>query len=77
MIDLELADKYKKNSSTCNDPSPVSRRYHGFDQAAEENGVSRIYVGFHFRDAVEKGLRHGRQIGEWAVDQVLAPQRER
>ena len=63
--------------STCNDASPVARSYHGFDQAADENGVSRIYVGFHFRDAVEKGLRHGRQIGEWAFDQVLRPQRER
>ena len=46
-------------------------------QAADENGVSRIYVGFHFRDAVEKGLRHGRQIGEWAFDQALRPQRGR
>ena len=63
--------------STCNDANAVRRRYHGFDQAADENGVSRIYVGFHFRDAVEKGLRHGRQIGEWAFDQALRPQRGR
>jgi hypothetical protein len=63
--------------STCNDANAVGRRYHGFDQAADENGVSRIYVGFHFRDAVEKGLRHGRQVGEWAFDQALRPQRGR
>ena len=63
--------------STCNDANTVRRSYRGFDQAADENGVSRIYVGFHFRDAVEKGLRHGRQIGEWAFDQFLRPQRER
>ena len=29
----------------------------------------------HFRDAVEKGLKHGSQIGEWAVDHALELQR--
>ena len=61
----------------CSDAKPVMRTFRSFDQAADENGVSRIYVGFHFRDAVEKGLKHGRQIGEWAVDQVLQTQRGR
>jgi hypothetical protein len=61
--------------STCTDANPVRRSYRGFRQAAAENGESRVLVGFHFRDAVEKGLRHGRQIGEWTVDQALTPQR--
>jgi hypothetical protein len=61
--------------STCNDANPVRRRFRGFDHAADENGVSRILVGFHFRDAVEKGLGHGRRIGEWAFDQTLKPLR--
>jgi hypothetical protein len=60
--------------SRCNDGNPVRRSFHSFHQAAEENGDSRVYVGFHFRDAVEKGLKHGRQIGEWAVDHFLEPQ---
>lgn len=55
----------------CNDAKPVRRNFGGFDQAAAENGVSRVYIGFHFRDAVEKGLKHGRQIGEWTVDHAL------
>jgi len=57
--------------STCDDSHPIRRTFAGFDRAAGENGESRVYVGFHFRDAVEKGLRHGRQIGEWAVDRTL------
>ncbi|HUG23981.1 vanadium-dependent haloperoxidase [Piscinibacter sp.] len=61
--------------SNCNDANALQRNFSGFAQAADENGESRIYVGFHFRDAVEKGLRHGRQIGEWAVDKTLVLQR--
>lgn len=61
--------------STCQDSSPVRRHFSGFGQAADENGESRILVGFHFRDAVAKGLTLGRQVGEWAVDQALAPLR--
>jgi len=57
----------------CNEGNPVRRKFRGFADAAEENAVSRIYVGFHFRDAVEKGLVHGQRIGEWAVDHALDP----
>jgi hypothetical protein len=35
--------------------------------------VSRIYVGCHFRDAVEKGLVHGRKIADWTVRHALQP----
>jgi hypothetical protein len=63
--------------STCSDASAVWRHFRSFSQAADENGVSRIYVGFHFRDAVEKGLQHGRRIGEWTVERQLRPMRER
>jgi hypothetical protein len=54
---------------------PVARRYATFSEAAEENGLSRIFVGFHFRKAVEEGIEHGRRIGDEAVDRVLLPVR--
>jgi hypothetical protein len=57
--------------STCDDPNPVWRKFRSFDEAAAENGDSRVYIGFHFRDAVEKGLKHGEQIGQWVVDHAL------
>jgi hypothetical protein len=57
--------------SRCDDPSPVYRSYSSFSQAALENGLSRIYVGFHFRRAVTEGLEHGRKIGRWAFQHFL------
>jgi hypothetical protein len=65
--------------STCDDPAPVFRTYTSFSQAAEENGLSRILVGIHFRRAVDEGLRHGRRIADHAVNRYLqlVPGRER
>jgi hypothetical protein len=57
--------------STCTDPSPVTRAYDSFSAAAEENGLSRILVGFHFRHAVKDGIKHGRMIGGRAVYRFL------
>ena len=60
---------------TCADPIPVLRSYSSFSQAADENAVSRIYIGIHFRHAVEEGLQHGRKIAAYAVHQFLKPVR--
>jgi hypothetical protein len=51
------------------------RRYASFSQAAKENGVSRILVGFHFRKAVDEGIERGRRIGDRAVERFLLPAR--
>jgi hypothetical protein len=59
--------------STCNDGSPVTRSYNSFSQAADENGLSRILVGFHFRKAVQEGIEHGRKIGNRAINLFLRP----
>jgi len=58
---------------TCIDASPTLRQFTSFSQAAEENAVSRIYVGFHFRDAVETGIRHGERIADRTVNRFLRP----
>jgi hypothetical protein len=50
----------------------VTRSYMGFSKAAEENGLSRIYAGIHFREAVKAGRRQGRSIGQ-AVAEALPP----
>ena len=59
--------------STCDDASVVTRSFTSFSQAAEENGISRILVGFHFRNAVEQGVKHGRRIGNLAVSKFMRP----
>lgn len=48
----------------------VTRAYRGFSQAAEENGLSRIFAGIHFRYAVQEGRRQGRSVGR-AVAEAL------
>lgn len=57
----------------CSDPSPRLRSFQRFSEAAEENGIARILVGFHFRDAVYKGLEHGDKIADWVVNRELRP----
>jgi hypothetical protein len=57
--------------SRCFDAAPVVRSFSSFSQAAEENGLSRIYVGIHFRHAVEEGVKHGRKIAQRAANLFL------
>jgi hypothetical protein len=61
--------------STCNDPSPATRSFISFSQAAEENALSRILVGYHFRNAILQGLDHGRKLGHHTVVHYLRPLR--
>lgn len=60
-------------STTSGSLSGVTGSYGSFDQAAAENGVSRIYVGYHFRHATEVGRAQGRQVGEWTIANRLLP----
>jgi hypothetical protein len=57
----------------CTDLTPVLRSFSSFSQAANENGVSRIYVGIHFRTASEEGVKHGRKIARRAAELFLRP----
>ena len=43
------------------------RHFDGFEAAAQEAGISRLYGGIHFRAAIERGLEQGRCIGSHAV----------
>jgi hypothetical protein len=72
-IGFETCSLTLPSGSTCDDAQPVLRHYAGFSQAAAENGVSRILVGFHFRKAVEEGIKHGAKIGKRAVNHFLRP----
>jgi hypothetical protein len=52
----------------------VTRNYKSFSQAARDNSLSRIYAGYHFRNAVITGEGMGKKIGDWAFDHALRPQ---
>ena len=60
-------------ASSCSGALPALRSFSSFSQAADENGLSRILVGFHFRRAVEEGIQHGRKIGRRAVHLYMRP----
>ncbi len=42
-----------------------------WSQVAREIGLSRIYVGYHFRHAVEEGWRQGQSVADWVVGHAL------
>ncbi len=46
----------------------TTRSYRGFSAAAEENGMSRLYAGIHFRLAITQGRRQGRSIGRTVAE---------
>ena len=35
--------------------------------ASEEAAISRLYGGIHFRDAIENGVKEGKQIGKFVI----------
>ena len=57
----------------CSDESPTLRHFTRFSQAEDENAVSRIYVGFHFRGRRGHGLTPRREIANWTVSHALLP----
>jgi PAP2 superfamily len=72
LIEL-LGDKMRYSADSLTLPG-VTRHFKGFSGAAQENGLSRIYAGIHFRHAVRDGRRQGRSIGR-AVAEALEPVR--
>jgi hypothetical protein len=51
----------------------LTRRFTSFSQAAQENALSRIYIGFHFRESVQVGLAQGESVGDYVAAHALAP----
>ena len=57
----------------CDSDAPVVHHFDTFSQAAAENSVSRIWVGFHFRWATVQGQLHGEAIGRYIANHLLQP----
>lgn len=72
LIEL-FGDKVRYSATSLTLPG-VTRHYRGFSHAAQENGLSRLYAGIHFRHAVKDGRRQGRSVGQ-SVAEALAPVR--
>jgi VCPO second helical-bundle domain len=59
--------------STTSAPSGTQRCWDSFTQAELENAESRVLAGFHFRFAIETGVKVGRQVGQFATRHALRP----
>ncbi|WP_217385551.1 Ig-like domain-containing protein [Dolichospermum sp. UHCC 0259] len=51
----------------------VDRQFDNFTDAANEAGISRIYGGIHFNSANVEGLATGRSVGNYVLQNLLAP----
>lgn len=49
----------------------IPRGFSSFSQAARENSLSRIYVGYHFRKACMDGETLGNSVGSWIAAHSL------
>lgn len=56
-IDLTVTSPYNLPTA--------ERHLSSFSQMSYENAISRIYIGFHFRHAVEVGEKQGKELGEY------------
>ena len=50
---------------------PSTRNFTTLSQAATENTLSRIYIGYHFRKSCTEGEKQGRSVGKWIFDHYL------
>lgn len=46
------------------------RTFKSFSQAADEAAISRMYGGIHYRAAVEVGVKQGRDLGKFVIDNL-------
>ena len=60
-------------STTSTTQPGVTRSFTRFSEAAQENGNSRVYIGFHFRHAVVEGIKLGTRVGTVAFNHYLRP----
>jgi hypothetical protein len=60
-------------SATSSSLPNVTRSFSSLSQAANENALSRIYAGYHFRHAVVEGNKQGEQIGLYVIQHSLRP----
>jgi hypothetical protein len=49
----------------------VVRRFHSMSEAIEENAQSRIYLGIHWQFDAQEGVRAGKDIADFVIDNAL------
>ena len=52
-------------------PENITRSFTSLSSAADENAISRMYLGIHFREACKVGKQQGRDLGAWVATHSL------
>ena len=73
ILDVVVAGRGPAISTTSTSLPGVTRSFATVDAAIRENGLSRIYIGYHFRHAVDVGIVQGRKIGQFIATNGLKP----
>ncbi|HEX2533737.1 MAG TPA: vanadium-dependent haloperoxidase, partial [Chitinophagaceae bacterium] len=68
-----LGDGFRFNDTTELYIGLPARTFTSFREAAAEAGISRLYGGIHFRDAVEEGALLGNGIARHILDKLALP----
>lgn len=63
----------RRITSTSGSLAGATRTFKDVAEAAEENAMSRVYIGFHFRHAAMRGLAQGRAVGDYIAEHALRP----
>ena len=66
--DVPFEDPYgvrnPRGGFAAHDQEAMTRRFDSFHHAAQENALSRLYGGVHYRASAEGGMRQGRCVGQ-------------
>ena len=73
ILDVVVAGRGPAISTTSTSLPGVTRSFATVDAAIRENGLSRIYIGYHFRHAVDAGIVQGRKIGQYIATNGSKP----
>jgi hypothetical protein len=73
ILEALLPGRGRPISTTSGSLPGVTRTFASFADAAKENALSRVLVGYHFRLATEVGLAQGREVGNYVVHNALLP----
>jgi hypothetical protein len=73
IIEALMPGRGQPFSTTSGSLPAVTRTFSSVAAAAEENALSRIYIGYHFRHATKVGVAQGRAVGEYIAEHALRP----
>jgi hypothetical protein len=70
ILTRELGDRH---TFTVDSPIGVSRTFTRFSDAPDEEAISRIYCGIHFRNGMNAGLAQGKAVAQHVFESLLRP----